>query len=284
MSVSSGADIFPLPVSMPIPGNITDSTLPNGAANGASSSAFLVTDSSLGSDEALGGALLTPIPWLTDTAIPGGSRDHVPDEPGPSPDPSPGSGLVSESLGPVPTREAGGVTQGELIRQEQEAGVVPSTHQQHAHHPQPDTGTPIVTREGRGETEAQTSPPAEDGEELPHARGPTVVGVEDMGLQDGKGVEMSLSPAEAVAVSEDQNLRQAATAASVKEAGGEEVAKGGAGNEDMLLTDADAEAEAEVVADGEAKAKESTVAAEEPLASSSGEGRKDAPEDEKMGL
>lgn len=44
-------------------------------------------------------------------------------------------------------------------------------------------------------------PEAEDGattaspepsDEVPHARGPIVLGVEDMGLQDGKGVEMSL--------------------------------------------------------------------------------------------
>lgn len=39
------------------------------------------------------------------------------------------------------------------------------------------------------------SPPA-DSEEVPHARGPPVVGVQDLGLQDGKGVEMPLSNAD----------------------------------------------------------------------------------------
>lgn len=37
-------------------------------------------------------------------------------------------------------------------------------------------------------TETETA----ETDELPHARGPPVVGVEDMGLQDGKGVEMPL--------------------------------------------------------------------------------------------
>lgn len=276
MSVSSGADIFPLPIAMPIPGNITDSSLPNGLANGASNSGFLVTDNSLGSDEALGGALLTPIPWLTDATIPGGNRDQGADGSDSSPHSSPGSGLVGGGLGPVPTREAGGVTQGELIRQEQEAGVVPATHQHHTHQMQPEST--IATREGRGEIEAQTSPPAEDGEEIPHARGPAVVGVEDMGLQDGKGVEMSLSASEGAAVSEEQNLRQAV--ASSRQAGSEEAAKDGDGNEDMLLTDADAEAD--VVGEGEA-GPEPTVAVTESI-EGGGESGKDAQEDEKMGL
>ena len=39
---------------------------------------------------------------------------------------------------------------------------------------------------------ASASSPADTSDEIPHARGPPVVGVEDMGLQDGKGVEMNL--------------------------------------------------------------------------------------------
>ena len=49
------------------------------------------------------------------------------------------------------------------------------------------------------ETEAlrdPTSPPADSSEEVPHARGPPIVGVEDMGLQDGKDVEMPLEGTE----------------------------------------------------------------------------------------
>jgi hypothetical protein len=276
VSVSSGADIFPLPVAMPIPGNITDSTLPNGLANGASSGGFLVADNSLGSDEALGGALLTPIPWLTDATIPGGNRDHAADGSVSDPLSNATSGLVGGGLGPVPSREAGGVTQGELIRQEQEAGVVLAAHQHHPHQIQPDST--VAAREGRTDIETRTSPPAEDGEEVPHARGPAVVGVEDMGLQDGKGVGMSLSASEGAAVSEEQNLRKAA--AATRQEGGEESMKDGDGNEDMLLTDADAEAD--VVIEAETGA-ESTAAVTEPEADSSESG-KDAPGDEKMGL
>lgn len=49
---------------------------------------------------------------------------------------------------------------------------------------------PAIENEALGGT---GSPPPADSEEMPHARGPPVVGVEDMGLQDGKGVEMPLS-------------------------------------------------------------------------------------------
>lgn len=41
-----------------------------------------------------------------------------------------------------------------------------------------------------------TSPPPDASDAVPHARGPPVVGVEDMGLQDGKGVEMPLANVE----------------------------------------------------------------------------------------
>lgn len=50
-----------------------------------------------------------------------------------------------------------------------------------------------VTAEGEEESKtASASPPADASEEVPHARGPPVVGVEDLGLQDGMGVEMNL--------------------------------------------------------------------------------------------
>ena len=46
----------------------------------------------------------------------------------------------------------------------------------------------------QNETMGGTSPPpADSSEEIPHARGPPIVGVEDVGLQDGKGVEMTLA-------------------------------------------------------------------------------------------
>jgi len=57
-------------------------------------------------------------------------------------------------------RAEGGVTQGELLRQEQEAGVVPAAH-----------------LSGRIDEQGN------DEEETPHARGPEEIGMEDMGPQ-----------------------------------------------------------------------------------------------------
>ena len=54
------------------------------------------------------------------------------------------------------------------------------------------TGTAVENETGAD----RTSPSPESSEEIPHARGPPVVGVEDMGLQDGKGVEIPLSNVE----------------------------------------------------------------------------------------
>jgi hypothetical protein len=68
VSVSSTADIFPLPRTGP-QGDLT-----NGITNGTTTS-FMVTDESLGSDESLGGALLTPIPWLINASLDGSSAD-----------------------------------------------------------------------------------------------------------------------------------------------------------------------------------------------------------------
>lgn len=44
--------------------------------------------------------------------------------------------------------------------------------------------------------EGTGSSPPDASEDVPHARGPRVLGVEDLGLQDGKGVEMTLPAAE----------------------------------------------------------------------------------------
>lgn len=52
-----------------------------------------------------------------------------------------------------------------------------------------ETAAPVPTESE--EAPATASP--EPSDEVPHARGPILLGVEDMGLQDGKGIEMSLS-------------------------------------------------------------------------------------------
>lgn len=56
-----------------------------------------------------------------------------------------------------------------------------------------DTDTTILaTTDGEEVLNTVTSPPSEGSDDVPHARGPSVVGVEDLGLQDGRGVEMDL--------------------------------------------------------------------------------------------
>ncbi|KAF2219070.1 hypothetical protein BDZ85DRAFT_269295 [Elsinoe ampelina] len=157
----------------------------------------------LAGDEGLGGALLTPIPWLRNT---NGTDDIMTRQQdgelhtegtetieGPN-----GAGRIETvsvtvngvssasqtTISPTTSdeqadmtteqslREQGAVTQGELIRQEQEAGVVP-------------VAQASVRRNVGATAEAMASVEDEDGEELPHARGPDEIGISDLGPQEG---------------------------------------------------------------------------------------------------
>lgn len=69
VAVSSTADIFPLQQT----GVLGDGNLANGVSNGRGGGFMM--DNTLGSDESLGGALLTPIPWLTNTGLEGEDSD-----------------------------------------------------------------------------------------------------------------------------------------------------------------------------------------------------------------
>ncbi|KAI0976615.1 hypothetical protein F4678DRAFT_413927 [Xylaria arbuscula] len=160
--VTSGLNIYPLPS--------TRADTPGTLANGVLElSARPSPWASPGSDEALGGALLTPIPWIphnqrsvtsstTHTPQlaqpqqpqPTASAQDVPAEfegevrtestetiDGPN-----GVGsieTVSVSVNGIPSMGARGVsvTQGELLRQEQEAGVVPVSQLVPSHHIHP---------------------------------------------------------------------------------------------------------------------------------------------------
>ncbi|KAH8427989.1 uncharacterized protein LDX57_005695 [Aspergillus melleus] len=163
VSVTSSADVFPLQVQ-------EATSQPNGVMNGGESS-FLLPDHSLGSDESLGGALLTPIPWLSNAASPG-VEDAALETEG---DESVFAVAPTEQpIQPESESESSAVTTQETTLPPQS---VPSTIENQA-------------MEGTG------SPPADASEDVPHARGPRVLGVEDMGLQDGKGVKMTLPAAE----------------------------------------------------------------------------------------
>lgn len=193
MHVTSGAHTFPLPPAVPDPSSLK--VLSNGTSGKGidplsiswGNPSSIPAASNLGSDESLGGALLTPITWLSKPS----TGTHSPMEgevktesttmtDGPN---GPGgvetvtvsvNGISSTSAPPdkeldlaATLRAEGGVTQGELLRQEQRAGVVPAT-QLH----------------GRGDSDGLG-----EEDELPHARGPEEIGMEDMGPQSAGSSE-----------------------------------------------------------------------------------------------
>ncbi|KAL4896729.1 hypothetical protein BDV59DRAFT_112683 [Aspergillus ambiguus] len=152
VSVTSSADVFPL---QPQPAQ------PNGVApNGAESGSFMLPDHGMGGDESLGGALLTPIPWLNNAASPSATAATT--------------GGVAEGLETMTAQPLE-----EMEHSPQQAPIVQAP-------------PPAGTVENQA-MEGSKSPPVEASEDVPHARGPQIIGVEDMGLQDGHGVEMTLS-------------------------------------------------------------------------------------------
>lgn len=239
--VSSSADIFPLPqAAMPVSrGSLTNGT-------GEPDLPPLPAVNSLGSDESLGGALLTPIPWLRPERIvedgisptqaqalnqlhgqpsqgqnelkseetemvdgpngvgrietvsvvngvlssisSGGAANGSPSSTSPQSSPtrpqadnSASAPSVEESL-----REAGAVTQGELIRLEQEAGVVPvsvASRSPQRHRTQPSSGAGDAPMSPPADSETVDDGKGEEDtvDESPHARGPAEISAEDVG-------------------------------------------------------------------------------------------------------
>lgn len=246
--VTSGSDTYPLPPpDLPTNGASNESEDDDPADAVAWSNP---TSASLGTDEALGGALLTPIPWLASSSSSraGAASSNSPDASSASPttsdaaatsasaadsddaaageaDDRPGAQIHSESTekidGPngmgsvetvsvsvngVPsTGRARGVTQGELLRQEQRAGVVPVNQLPRAHdtraqqqarqqQQQQQEATPEEDEEGTAKEEDEADDkeaaadkeedtPGDEEDEEPHARGPEEIGVGDTGLQ-----------------------------------------------------------------------------------------------------
>ncbi|KAJ6171114.1 Protein phosphatase 4 core regulatory subunit R2 [Penicillium chermesinum] len=148
VAVTSAADVFPFYT--PNSTNVES----NGLVHPANSAGTYLTPDyahgGLGSDESLGGALLTPIPWLTNATFDSEGGNAV--EP-------------SNSRSCIPSRETA-----------EPSGAA--------------TATTVV--EGDDVLHTVTSPSAETSDDVPHARGPAIVGVEDLGLQDGRGIEMDL--------------------------------------------------------------------------------------------
>jgi hypothetical protein len=180
ISVSSPLSLFPLPSTTV--STDASSTLLNGVPS--------ASNIALGSDESLGGALLTPIPWLRE------QQNEIRTESTETIDGPNGAGSiatvsVSVNGGNMTSaqqlaetmREAGAVTQGELLRQEQEAGVVLLTQTQSGRQTRSATArSAAASAAAGGRNEAEEGHDSK--EETPHARGPEEVGMEDMGPQD----------------------------------------------------------------------------------------------------
>ncbi|KAJ6442872.1 protein phosphatase 4 core regulatory subunit R2 [Purpureocillium lavendulum] len=209
VQVTSGTDIYPLPPAVPDMSAMSGAAaagLANGEEGGAARDPAATvawsnpTTAPLGSDEALGGALLTPIPWLTrrspessngDTTPGAGAQIHS--EGTETIDGPNGMGsieTVSVSVNGVPsTGHARGVTQGELLRQEQRAGVVPVSQLSRG----PGAGPASNSHEATSDEDRNMEGGAvggngneggdEEEEETPHARGPEEIGVGDTGPQ-----------------------------------------------------------------------------------------------------
>ncbi|KAF2846948.1 hypothetical protein T440DRAFT_521372 [Plenodomus tracheiphilus IPT5] len=202
ISVSSPLNIFPLPQAvLPTAGGLLNGTTPTNSAS-----------ASLGSDESLGGALLTPIPWLQnrgqsefisestemvdgpngtgriETVTVGMLTSSQQQQQQPRPDTPSIADPVAQIASSHPDGETlpstGPVTQGELLRQEQEAGIVLNN---------PHTLTTSPTRSTSAEMHGTGSiiDTVEAEEEMPHARGPEIIGMEDTGPQkEGKGLNI----------------------------------------------------------------------------------------------
>lgn len=201
-TVTSSTNIYPLPPAIPDMSSISingeDASDPAAAVGWANP-----TNSSLAADEALGGALLTPIPWLNRSSpesndeSSGGSGAQIHSESTETIDGPNGMGsieTVSVSVNGVPsTGHARGVTQGELLRQEQRAGVVPVNQLSRSHDMDAAAANRIAHEEEEDEViynesriadeEDKNEEEEEEEEETPHARGPEEIGAGDIGPQ-----------------------------------------------------------------------------------------------------
>lgn len=198
VSVSSPLSLFPLPLAvLPTSGGLLNGT----------TSAINSTAPTLGSDESLGGALLTPIPWLQSRGQNELVSEHTEIVDGPNgagrietvtvgmltgrqrPDAAASAGAASNgSVAQIASSHPDGetlpstgpVTQGELLRQEQEAGIV-------LNNPHSLTTSPTRTTYGEIEGSGTIVDTVEGEEEAPHARGPETIGMEDTGPQKVAG-------------------------------------------------------------------------------------------------
>ncbi|KAI9725649.1 MAG: hypothetical protein M1828_002934 [Chrysothrix sp. TS-e1954] len=175
VSVSSGTTIFPLPA-------VDTGSASGPLANGTTPSGNTATTQS--SDEGVGGAMLTPIPWLRSENGSDGSASGSPLHPsGSRPStlvntPTSSSDTSTTLDRPAePANPTGAVTQGELLRTEQRTTSPPAPVSSLPSR-SPTSHTTISTSTDTGSSD-------EHEHEQPHARGPDEIGPEDTGLQGG---------------------------------------------------------------------------------------------------
>ena len=207
--MASPVSNFPLPAVAPV----LTSNDTNHLFNGTESPNYEQEDKDF-----IGGAELTPIPWLPDAGSPGYGlhNEHTSDlrrESTSVIDGPNGAGsletvtvTVNGIPSTMPASQAAqeglheGITQGELIRQEQEAGITPVPSGS-ANSGIPRSMTGASPGAGRTAAASPASPVENDTvqdsasseEETVHARGPSVIGMEDMGPQaPGSGLEQGV--------------------------------------------------------------------------------------------
>lgn len=211
----------------------------------------------------IGGAELTEIPWLRNT-VSSPPTSSTPHNLGPTSDlrteskslidgPN-GAGsveTVSVNVNGIsshtPREESQhGITQGELLRQEQEAGVVPV--------PSPHNNNGRVTRSSAAAAVSRTTglepeegvPLGEEEPEAVHARGPGVIGMEDMGPQaPGSGLAGGLDLEGALGRRGEGETMAAAALGRTSEANAEEKQDDKDGDGDVVVADADGVVEGE---------------------------------------
>lgn len=262
VSVSSPVSDFPLPSGLA-------STNGGFLAHGDPSDINGIQErEGLGSDESLGGALLTPIPWLrnsnalasrgegegefhserletiigpngagsietvsvTINGVPSASSAaHTsPNTSTPaSPTLSEQSDASTNSSGSLcmsteaQLREQGGITQGELLRQEQEAGVIPVAQALGGRRLHTSTDYAAASRDPAplAATEAEDTQ-----EEVPHALGPDVIGMEDTGhVQNTSGLDMEAAVGRSRSKSPQPPAAEATSDESMKDQDGDTI-------------------------------------------------------------
>lgn len=192
VSVTSSASLFPFSAQSPS----SNAQQPNGIVNGGLGTSFMAAEASIGADDSLGGALLTPIPWLSHSSVEDNNGLMMTDGKVP-PSPMFMSMRPSSHCFRTLTLVLSSTLFCPFLGGISELASTQDTAQESSPISDLAASTQDGMVEGADSAAANSTQPPESPEEIPRARGPPVIGVEDLGLQDGKDVEMTLAEPEA---------------------------------------------------------------------------------------